>query len=67
MDEKEKRKPKNTPSSALTPEDASTFFYEVPVSLEQMVYTMSQFEQMKDMMKMMNKMPMAKLAGLGKR
>jgi signal recognition particle subunit SRP54 len=26
-----------------------------------------QFEQMKDMMKMMNKMPMAKLAGLGKR
>jgi signal recognition particle subunit SRP54 len=26
-----------------------------------------QFEQMKDMMKMMNKMPMSKLAGLGKR
>jgi signal recognition particle subunit SRP54 len=26
-----------------------------------------QFEQMKDMMKMMNKMPMGKLAGLGKR
>jgi len=28
---------------------------------------MKQFDQMKQMMKMMNKMPMGKLAGLGKR
>ncbi len=28
---------------------------------------MKQFEQMKNMMKMMNKMPMGKLAGLGKK
>ncbi len=47
MDEKDKRKPKRTPS-ALTPDDASTFFYEGPVALEALIRALTDLETLKD-------------------
>ncbi len=43
------------------------YLQEIGKDIAELNAFIKQFEQMKDMMKMMNKMPMSKLAGLGKR